>query len=192
MNRPLYTVGQHSQFCELRKKLAKGVFVLFMFTAVPEVSVAIDDYRASWSSNSLDTIVYSAEETACTEDVSPIQILARSTSNLSAITIAAFNDLVDREPEASEMYPVLEFIMSGLEKVNVERASVDYNMSTHVLNVAYRMPGNILLSISKPQETIEDSLVIFNLYHKRELLVSDIVDIEILSQYLHKVESRIG
>ena len=69
---------------------------------------------------------------------------------------------------------------------------MDYDAGSKVLNVAYRLQGDMLLSVSKPLDTMDDIFVMFNMYHLRELLVSDSASIGLLAEYVVNVEKRMA
>ena len=114
---------------------------------------------------------------------------ATTTSDMAA---AAFYNLTARMPEAVELEAVADFITDGIGDIDVERVVMDCDRTSKVLNVAYRLPGDILLSVNKPLDTMDDAYVMFNVYHLRELLVSDTARIDLLAQYVRNVEKKIA
>ena len=87
---------------------------------------------------------------------------------------------------------MMHFIIEGIGNVDAERITMDYDASSKVLNVAYRLQGDMLLSVSKPLDTMDDIFVMFNMYHLRELLVSDSASIGLLAEYVVNVEKRMA
>ena len=86
----------------------------------------------------------------------------------------------------------MNFIVEGIGNINIEKVAVDCDLDSEILNVVYRLPDNVVLSISKPLETIDDDFVAFNLYHNRKLLVTDNANIGLLSHYINEVESNLS
>lgn len=123
-------------------------------------------------------------------DVSDVEFFWGRTFNVSYMLDDAFSDLVERIPQASEVEETFFMIRDGLSDIIAEKVSVSYDVSNQVLNVAYRLPDSMLLSVSKPFNTMSDSYVMFNLYHQRELLISDTAELSLLSHYIHSAEQK--
>lgn len=184
MCRPTYTVREYIEQLEITCRM-KTAMVTFMLFAVNAISTS-------------GAISYSAAENALPVVETVVGGQSATMSKVVAVmdaedmSSAAFDNLTARYPEAMEMAPVAKLITGGIGEVNVERIVMDCDMSSKVLNVVYRLPGNILMSINKPLDTMDDDFVMFNVYHFRELLVSDTARIGLLAQYVRNVENKIA
>lgn len=184
MSKLTYTVKAFTDRLEFTRHLRTAV-VTFMLMPVAAMAMPEDvSYRME---ENTATVV---ETVMAGQSVSMNQVMTATTALGMADT--AFNQLVARVPEALEMEPVADFITGGIGNIEAERVVMDCDKESKVLNVAYRLSGDILLSVSKPLETMDDEFVMFNVYHLRDLLVSDTARIDLLAQYVRNVESRIA
>lgn len=174
------------------KKLRTGVMITFMFTATVAGAAPIEQrYEVERDLVTTERIATVTAKSTQTKDTIPIDILADSCSNLEYNTMQAYNCLVGRCPKATEMENVMRFVTEGIGDIDAERVVMDCDLDSKVFNVSYKLQDDMLLSISKPSDTMDDSFVMFNVYHKKELLLSDSASIELLSEYIHNVEDRI-
>ncbi len=104
----------------------------------------------------------------------------------------AFERLREIKPQVSNVTETFSFIRDGIGEIYAEKVSVTYDVQSQVLNVAYRLPGNMLFSVSKPLSTMDDDYVMFNLFHLRKLLISDTADISLLSQFIRNAELKVA
>lgn len=102
----------------------------------------------------------------------------------------AFLKLKKEIPQAIELDRVYAFVSEGLGDVRAERIAMDCDISNMMLNVSFRLPDGCLLSVNKPKGTENDSLVMFNFYRHRRLLVADMADISLVKEYVHNVEAQ--
>lgn len=186
-----YTVQTFPLRDAFKKTLRTGVMITFMFAATVASANPVKQYVAEQADVTTETIATVPAKNILTNDIIPVEILADSHSAIEIKTILAFDRLVERCPQASELEPVMRFVTDGLGDIKAERVFMDCDMNSKVLNVSYRMHDNMLLSISKPLDTMDDGFVMFNVYHGRKLLLSDCASIELLSEYIHNVENRI-
>ena len=121
-----------------------------------------------------------------------LEIFMGSTFSITDQLQTAFDELCENKPAALELKPAFCLISEGIGDIMAERASVSCDVDSKIVNVAYRMPGDMLLSVSKPLNTMDDRFVMFNLFHLRELLISDTADISFLSTYIHNAEARVA
>lgn len=119
-----------------------------------------------------------------------VEYFLGSTFSVCDMLDDAFNSLKERQPLAAEIEETYCLIRDGIGEIFAERVSVNYDATSKVVNVAYRLPGDILLSVSKPFNTMDDDYVMFNLFHLRKLLISDTADINLLSHYIHRAEQK--
>lgn len=184
MCKPTYTVREYIEQLEITRRMKTAVvtFMLFAVTAITPVGAV--NYSAVENALPVVETVVGGQSATMSKVMTVV--------DAEDMSFAAFENLTVRYPEAVEMAPVAELITRGIGEVNAERIVMDCDMGSKVLNVAYRLPGNILLSINKPLDTMDDDFVMFNVYHFRELLVSDTARIGLLAQYIHNVENKIA
>lgn len=184
MSKPTYTVKTFIDRLEFTRHLRTAI-VTFML--LPVAAMAMPEKVSYRLEENAATVV---ETVIAGQSVSMNQVMTATTALGMADT--AFNQLAARVPEALEMEPVADFITGGIGNIDAARVVMDCDKESRVLNVAYRLPGDILLSVSKPLDTMDDEFVMFNVYHLRDLLVSDTARIDLLAQYVRNVESRIA
>ena len=190
MKKYFYTAQTITLKETFKKKLRTGVMITFMFTATMASAAPIERYEVERDLVTTERIATVAAKSTQTKDIIPVEILADSCSDLEYKTIQAYNRLVERCPQATEMENVMRFVTEGIGNIAAERVVMDCDVDNKVFNVSYKLHDDMLLSISKPLDTMDDGFVMFNVYHKRELLLSDSASIELLSEYIHNVEDR--
>ena len=191
MTKTTYTVQTFISREYFMRKLRTGVMITFLFTATVGGAASIDKYHVQKESIQTEQVVTVPAKSTISGDVVPVSIMAETQNSLMFKTMQAYDNMLERQPQAEGLEPVMRFITEGVGDINAERVSMDSNTENMVLNVSYRMPDDMLLSISKPLETMGDTFVMFNVYHKRHLLLSETTSIELLSQYIHNVEEKI-
>ena len=192
MNKTTCTVQTLISRESFMRKLRTGVMITFLFTATVCGAAPIEHYHVQRESKQTEQVVTVPAKSTISGDVVPVSIMAETQNSLMFKTMQAYDSLVERQPQATALEPVMHFVTDGVGNINAERVSMDCDTESMVLNVAYRMPGDILMSISKPLDTLDDRLVMFNVYHRRDLLVSDRASIEMLANYIRAIESRIS
>lgn len=119
-----------------------------------------------------------------------IEFFMGSTFSVTDRLQTAFDELCKNKPAAIEMKPAFCLISEGIGDILAEKVSVSCDVDNKILNVAYRLPSDMLLSVSKPLNTMDDRFVMFNLFHLRDLLISDTAEVSFLSTYIHNAEAR--
>lgn len=191
MKKTLYTAQTFTMRAAFMKKLRTGAMITFMFTATIASATPVERYEVMRDNVATETIATVPAKSTQTKNSIPVEILADSYSALGFKTMQAYDRLVERCPRATEMEPVMRFVTEGIGDVDAERVVMDCDLENKVLNVSYKLHDDMLLSVSKPLETMDDAFVMFNVYHGRDLLLSDSASIELLSEYIHDVEERI-
>ena len=184
MCKPTYTVKEYIKTHEFTRHI-NTMIVTFMLFAVTSVGTASQvNFRADGMTQS--TVVKEVSGHSVTLNrVMPM-------TKTMQMADAAFDKLTARMPEAKEAEPVKHFITEGIGNVDAECVTMDYDADSKVLNVAYRLQGDMLLSVNKPLDTMDDEFVMFNMYHLRDLLVSDSSSIGLLAEYVVNVEKRMA
>lgn len=178
----------------LRSFRTSVMISLFTLSSINASAKQDNQFRYSIEGTLEPLTVVEAKNNSSAEVIpNAIEIFANKILSTSDKTFISFANLAMKHfDETEKMMPVMRIIAKGIGEINVEKVSVNCDFESEVLNVAYRLPNDILLSISKPLSTKDDSYVMFNLFHKRDLLLSDSASVELLSGYLKKVESRIA
>ena len=183
MSKPTYSVKEYIEKFEITRHMRSAV-VTFMLFSVVTASAETVNYRSEQiTAPTVETVV--AGQSMSMNRVIPVA----KTVYMASV---AFGKLKTRMPNAEEMEPVADFITEGIGNIEAERVVMDCDNTVKVLNVSYRLPGDILLSVNKPLDTMDDEFVMFNVYHRRDLLVSDTASISLLAQYIRNVERRIA
>ena len=84
-----------------------------------------------------------------------------------------------------------KFISDRFDDIGYVKKSVDYDEESKLMNIAYRMKSDIILSINKPYETLDDEFVMFNIFCMRKILISAMMDCKSLREYVLKCEKML-
>ena len=145
---------------------------------------------------------YKIQEKATPEHVATISPTHGSSSNTVEIfgnksltptykAEQAYTELCSKDNGAKQLHDVFHFIVDGLgNDFEAEKVSVDCDSESAILNITYRLPSDVFISITKPQETMDDDNVVVSVSDLHSQLVSDIVPIDFLSTYIHSLETR--
>jgi hypothetical protein len=193
MNKPTYIVRDILHNNQLWETLRSGVCIaLFAFTTV--VSLGQENQYYSQIEDVPDKIISLTAKDNVSGILIPdgIEIFANHNKTSAYMTKQSFSEMMSHNSDAKKLEPVMNFIVEGIGNINIEKVAVDCDLDSEILNVVYRLPDNVVLSISKPLETIDDDFVAFNLYHNRKLLVTDNATIGLLSHYIDEVESNLS
>lgn len=104
----------------------------------------------------------------------------------------SFSRLCVSDSGAERFRGVFSFIRDGIGNIEAERVSVDCSSETGIIDCRFRLPHDILLSVSKPLGTEDDRNVMFSIMHGRRPVVSDIADISLLREYVENVGKRLS
>ena len=164
--------------------------------------VAILLFSISTTVEAVPMETYKIQERATAERVVTISSTHGSSSNTVDIygsksftptykAEQAYVELCSRDNGAKQLCDVFNFIVDGLgNDFEAERVAVDCDSESAILNITYRLPGDVFISITKPQETMDDENVVVGVSDLHSQLVSDIVPIDFLSTYIHNLETR--
>ena len=94
--------------------------------------------------------------------------------------------------EVSELIEPFNVIADGMSFIKADYVSVDGNPAEGRLSVAFRLPDGMILSLNKKIGLHDRGIVGFNLMHNRRLIVSDIMEVSLLAQYISNVQKRLG
>lgn len=101
----------------------------------------------------------------------------------------AFNDFCKIEPDAkSILLKSFSEIKNGLSTIPAEKVSIDGSIRKMSINVGMLLPDGVVLSINKRNGLHPNEVVGFNIIYNRELLVSDVMDLESLRKYIISVQ----
>lgn len=105
---------------------------------------------------------------------------------------AAFEKFVHSQgEEVRELESLKNEIREAFHNVEIQKANVSGRIKEGYLNVSLLLPEKLVLSINSLKDFVEPGVVSFNLFKNRELLVSDIIPLEQLAQYVRDVESKL-
>ena len=103
----------------------------------------------------------------------------------------AFVDFCSENGVDDNLKNVCEFIKNGIGDVKSDDVAIDGNIQDGFLNVSLRLNDGAILSINKCFDSMDNTMVAFNIFKSRKLLVSDIMEINTLSTYIHNVQNRL-
>lgn len=84
-----------------------------------------------------------------------------------------------------------KFISDRFDDIGYVKKAVDYDEESKLMNIAYRMKSDIILSILKPYESLDDEFVMFNIFYMKELLIAAMMDCKSLREYVLKCEKML-
>ena len=102
-----------------------------------------------------------------------------------------FHRLAEIDSKVNELETVVEFITNSIGDVGAKKVSVDCDTESKIVNVCYLFLNGIIVSISKPLETMDDGFVVFNAYHNRKLILTEITTIPFIKEYMSKITLKI-
>lgn len=91
---------------------------------------------------------------------------------------------------AKDFLQVAELFKRHFSKIRAGRYSKDFDTSYPAVNVSFLFNNGFLASVTKPVETMDDNFVAFNFYENKELLIAEIADIELVSEFLTFVSNN--
>lgn len=134
-----------------------------------------------------------------TEKVKPaqdeeIEVMLSSTS---LTTKEKLDDAFEKfSKECNENTSVLQEpfqeISSAVSGIKADKVAVDGDPSEGRLNVAFRLRDGMILSLNKKIGLHDRGIVGFNLLKNRRLVISDVVEIALLSKYIENVQNRLS
>ena len=104
----------------------------------------------------------------------------------------AYDSFCSKYGTNDDLGKVCEFIKNGIGDVKSDDVAIDANIQDGFLNVSLRLNDGAILSINKCFDSMDNSMVAFNIFKSRKLLVSDIMEINTLSTYIHNVQNRLS
>lgn len=176
----------------VKKKLIKCVVVL------SGISFTLFGSASSSGTNTM----YESSEPAQVETVVERQIADENSdvkmtlvSNMQTENeqlVVAFEKFRNRfNGESSELRKMFEDIACEFKSIKFDKVSVDGNPKDGKLNIAFRFNDGIILSINKKQGLHKDDMVGFNIIHNRQLLLSDVMSLTRLKEYISNVQKRL-
>lgn len=84
-----------------------------------------------------------------------------------------------------------KYISEKFDDIEHVKKAVDFDTEGKRVNVAYRLPHDMLVSLGKRYDTLDNDEVTFGLYHKRECLILDWGSYKLFHKYLKNAEEKI-
>lgn len=88
--------------------------------------------------------------------------------------------------------PGYEEIATAMDGINAEKVTVDGDPEEGVINVAFLLPGDVVLSVVKTVGVNGPGEVGVNLIRDRQPIISGIENLDFLRQYIMRLESIFG
>ena len=84
-----------------------------------------------------------------------------------------------------------KFISDRFDDIGYVKKAVDYDEESKLMNIAYRMKSDVILSINKPYGTLDYEYVMFNIFCMNKVLISAMMDCKSLHEYVLKCEKML-
>ncbi len=84
-----------------------------------------------------------------------------------------------------------KFISDRFDDIGYVKKAVDYDEESKWMNISYRMKSDIILSIHKPYESLDDEFVMFIIFYMKKVLISAVMDCKSLREYVLKCEKKL-
>lgn len=182
MKKDFKQVRNISVKCKRNLRTLTLASITFTFFSFSEANVSNDFYNNT--KMEMPTLQPSLE---------PNGTLILNNNNLNQnMMFDAFTHFCHSNDKGKRLDSVYKFMSSKLGSFDFEKVSINGNAETGRLNMAFRLPDGYILSVTKLLDTMENNLVAFNILRKRQLIVSDVIKINLLSDYINKVQSRLG
>jgi|GEM_PF-4311694 len=120
-------------------------------------------------------------------DKKGIFMFAQNTNSTERAIWDAYNRLNHKD---NDTLRACEIITLAAKNADTSTATAAFDNEEKVLNVAIRMEKDIIVSISKPTDTNEDNIVMFNVFRKRQLLISDMAETSVLAKLIEKIREE--
>lgn len=134
-----------------------------------------------------------AEESVKPAEGTPLEVvlISNQASNIEKLDNAfeKFKDEIGED--ASHLKNAFSTIRNELAAIKFDKVAVDGNPTEGIINVAFRLPDGMILSVNKRLGLQDDSQVGFNLIHNRQLLISDMLPLYMLKNYIDNVQRRL-
>lgn len=163
--------------------LAGIAFTLFGCDAVEATAV---EFRQ-------ETVVCCAEvDTASSISPDGNIVLASNEQSTADKISLAYSRFVSDKGGDSSLDDVCGFMADEMKAVRVDKVSVDGSVDDGLLNMSFRLPDGMILSVNKRRDTMDSRLVAFNIIRDRRLVISDVMDIHNLREYINTVQARLA
>lgn len=91
-----------------------------------------------------------------------------------------------------ELESAHDYVLSAVKDVDAEKIRYEYNAELDVVNYTLLLAHGYLLSVSKSLDLLDEDVLTFSIFHKRNLLLSDAFTAKGLADYMDKVQKRLN
>ena len=104
------------------------------------------------------------------------------------ITLSPKTQMVDSE--TGTFLSMYRFLTDGTSRISFSKRIPNFSPKTGIFNFAYTHPDGAVLSMNKSIDTMDDNLVAFNIFKDKELLLSDVMEVGKLEEFICTVQER--
>lgn len=179
------------------KKVVVGIVTLFI-SVTPLAEAKAVNFDIPVEQERIETVERANPEIVQLPDnIGTIQLEsnvdASCDSKSTTMITDAFNEFVTSKGEEARMLePLNDQIKEAFRDVEIMAVKTSGSVDEEYLNVSLLLPERLVLSINSLKDLDEPGVVSFNLLKNRELIVSDIIPLENLAQYIQKLERSLA
>lgn len=88
--------------------------------------------------------------------------------------------------------PIYNCLRNSLKNVSIEKISADIDSDSQSLEFVFQIGEDLLVSVSKPYETMSDNNAIVTFICQHEIVYSDLADLSTLSSHINSIEKNLN
>jgi len=111
---------------------------------------------------------------------------------LKDVALPAFLKIGGEIVNDKRVRSVYDFIINNIGYVKTSVAIFTYAKELNTLSVSMRFPNNVVLTVIKSSDTMDDNDVMVNVYHYKKFIFAGKSDISLLPQYIENVNKKLG
>lgn len=118
--------------------------------------------------------------------------LSENVESLADCLNEKFKISCSEDENCTSLAPAHQFLMEVSSSIGAEKATLSCNSEYAAVTHSLRLPHEFMLTLTKLMETMDDTKVMFNLMRNRKLLISDVVEVSLLKEYIGNVINKLG
>lgn len=87
--------------------------------------------------------------------------------------------------------PVYNCLRESLKRISTDKVTADIDSDSQSLEFVFLIEKDLLVSVSKPLETISDNKAIVTFIYQREVIYSNLEDLSTLSSHINSIEEKL-
>lgn len=188
MSKQSFTV---KEYLEMARKefvaIATGLFIGFFVCSFEPQAIA-SSFQNTTSIETLDS------DSVTTESIQP--------SKSGKIEISLNSNVQTTEEKMDVAYaklnlddnvydPVYSCLRESLKRISINKVTADIDSDSQSLEFVFLIEKELLVSVSKPLETISDNKAIVTFIYQREVIYSNLVDLSTLSSHINSIGEKL-